>query len=103
LAPLRSAGLRFFGNISYWLYLVHFLFLTRADALLRARYPDFLSRGGLPLLLAVLAAVLVPSIVSGILVRRFIELPLLRLKGRFADLRGDGGADASGALRLRGS
>jgi peptidoglycan/LPS O-acetylase OafA/YrhL len=99
LAPLRSGTLRFFGNISYWLYLIHFLFLNEADAFLRAKHPELLARGGWPPLLVMLTAVLVPSIVSGIAVRHFIELPMLRLKGRFADMRSSGGALASGAQR----
>ena len=100
LALLRSGTLRFFGNISYWLYLIHFLFLNEADTFVRAKHPELLARGGWPLLLAMSTAVLVPSIVSGIAVRRFIELPMLRLKGRFADLRSSGTAAARGALRI---
>lgn len=99
LAPLRSKFLRFFGDISYWLYLIHFLFLNEADAYLRTRHPEVLARGGwLPVLL-LLTAVLVPSMVSGIAVRRFIELPILRLKSRFADVH-TAAADAGGGLRI---
>jgi peptidoglycan/LPS O-acetylase OafA/YrhL len=84
LAPLRSRTLRFFGDISYWLYLIHFFFLNQADAFLKERYPSFMAHSGLKTLwLAMTVAVLAPSIVSGIVVRRWLELPILRMKARF--------------------
>ncbi len=85
LAPLRSRTLRFFGDISYWLYLIHLLFVNAADAFLRARYPQLVQHGGFLLWAAMLTLVLAPSVLSGIVVRHLIELPFLRQKRRFAD------------------
>ena len=47
LAPLRSRFLRFFGDISYWIYLIHRVFLNAADRYLRLRHPGFVAHGAL--------------------------------------------------------
>lgn len=83
LAPLRSRLLRFFGDISYWLYLIHFLVLYQFVDRLSRYAPGFVARSGWPLWLTVTTVVLSISILSGVLVRRYIDLPVLRMKSRF--------------------
>ena len=83
LAPLRSRFLRFFGEISYWLYLIHYLVLYQVVGWIGKRAPDLIHRGGIPLWVTLLSIVFGLSVASGVLVRRFIELPALRLKSRF--------------------
>lgn len=77
LAPLRSRPLRFFGDISYWLYLIHFLVLYRAYGYLTGQH-------GLALWSLLVAITFSISIASGIVVRRYIEQPILSLKSRYS-------------------
>ncbi|WP_213805797.1 acyltransferase [Granulicella sp. dw_53] len=81
---LRSPLLRFFGDISYWVYLSHFLALNLTMDLLKSRLPQAVQHGGFPLWVVVFSATLIPSVITGVAVRRWIELPALRLKNRFA-------------------
>jgi peptidoglycan/LPS O-acetylase OafA/YrhL len=77
LAVLRNPVLRFFGDISYWVYLFHYL----AIDLIRRLVPTWGSdwAGYLKVTIIALSA----SIITGIAVRRWIELPVLSLKSRF--------------------
>ncbi len=82
-APLRSGFLRFFGDISYWMYLIHIFFLYKWVGWLVEHEPSLMRQGGLLLWLSVCGIVFLLSTGSGIAVRRWIELPALRAKGRF--------------------
>ncbi len=84
LAVLRSRLLRFFGDISYWIYLIHFLILYKVFALFYRRAPHLMQHGGFPLWSALVVAVLGPAILSGVVVRRWVELPALRRKSLFS-------------------
>ncbi len=77
LGPLRHPVLRFFGDISYWVYLFHFFMVTVALRLLHGWH------AGWGLYLAETAFVFSTSVASGVVVRRWIELPVLTLKKRF--------------------
>ena len=80
LAPLRARPLRFFGDISYWLYLIHFLILYKA-------YGYVAGRHGFPLWAMLVAITFSVSVASGVLVRKYIELPIQRLKSRYSGPR----------------
>jgi peptidoglycan/LPS O-acetylase OafA/YrhL len=80
---LSRRGFRFFGDISYWLYLIHFFFLYCAYRWVERYAASMLSARG-ELWLFLMAFTLGGSIITGVLVRRFIELPILGLKRRFA-------------------
>ncbi len=82
LGFLRSRPLRFAGDISYWTYLIHDLFLQKL--LLFAPHARHLPQKGPVFLVWILASVLLLCGVSGYVVRRFVELPALRLKRYFA-------------------
>jgi peptidoglycan/LPS O-acetylase OafA/YrhL len=83
LGWLRMRPLRRLGDISYWLYLTHYLALG-AGLLFLERYDRAaLMQAGWGIVLVGLAFTLVPTIPTGLLVRRWIELPVLRLKSRF--------------------
>ncbi len=84
LAILRSRVLRFFGDLSYWMYLIHILFIYKLFDLIERRDPALVARGGFSLWLLLLALTLVLTVGSGVIVRRWIELPALRLKRKFA-------------------
>lgn len=84
LAILRTPILRFFGDISYWVYLSHYLALDITMEFLRGNYPALIQHGGWRLWFAVFAATLVPSVITGVAVRGWVELPALRLKSKVA-------------------
>lgn len=77
--------LQFFGEISYGLYLIHWLFFTGYDAVVHKYWPSaHLSGGGMkPLLLRFICAAGLASI-SAFLSRRYFEVPFLRLKSRWS-------------------
>ena len=76
-AIFRHPVSRFLGDISYWVYLIHYLLLV-------AFYHLFRSWGKGPVAYAVVAfCVLASSIASGVLVRKYVEKPALALKYRF--------------------
>ncbi len=81
---LQTPALRLLGDLSYWIYLIHYVFLHEVLAFLAWRYPELAARGGAGFLGIILVTVFACSILSGIAVRRWIELPALRLKSRFA-------------------
>jgi peptidoglycan/LPS O-acetylase OafA/YrhL len=76
--------LRFFGEISYGLYLIHRLFLTTYDAVAHRYWPTAHPLGGRmgSLLLRFICAAGLASI-SAFLSRRYFEAPFLRLKNRW--------------------
>jgi peptidoglycan/LPS O-acetylase OafA/YrhL len=82
---LRPWGLGFFGNISYGLYLIHWMSFYWYDSVVKVHFPGlFPSHGrfGVMTLRFVIAggvAILVAAIS-----RRYFEEPFLRLKERFA-------------------
>jgi peptidoglycan/LPS O-acetylase OafA/YrhL len=76
---LRTRVLRFFGDISYWVYLFHGIAL---DQCLR-RLP--LRGSALRIYIPLTAVVLVSSIVTGVIVRRWIEIPALKQKKYFRE------------------
>ena len=82
LAPFRSRTLRFFGDISYWVYLIHVFSLYEFAAWLLRHVPRLAMQGRL-LWLVVTVTVLALSVLSGVAVRHWIELPALRRKSRF--------------------
>jgi peptidoglycan/LPS O-acetylase OafA/YrhL len=77
LSPLRHPVLRFLGDISYWVYLFHFFMVAESMRLLHTWH------AGWPLYLAETSLVLFTSILTGVAVRRWIEIPALSLKKRF--------------------
>jgi peptidoglycan/LPS O-acetylase OafA/YrhL len=83
LGWLRLWPLRRLGDISYWLYLTHYLALGAGLLFLERFARSSLVQAGWGIMLAGLAFTLVPTIATGVLVRRWIELPVLRLKSRF--------------------
>jgi peptidoglycan/LPS O-acetylase OafA/YrhL len=78
LRPLSSAGWRFFGSISYGLYLVHQPVAGAMHGLLLGGRPDI---GSLPQL-AVTVAAAVASIGIAWALWEFIEAPLVRVGRR---------------------
>jgi peptidoglycan/LPS O-acetylase OafA/YrhL len=77
LAPLRSAGLTFFGLISYALYMIHPYILMAYDHLRGPLVPS--DTYGYTLRLIVVLAV---TIVASLFVRHLIELPAASLRKR---------------------
>lgn len=77
LSPLRHPLMRFFGDISYWLYLFHFFMVGEVMRLLHDWQP------GWSLYLLETCAVFAASTLTGVAVRKWIELPALSLKKRF--------------------
>lgn len=76
-AVFRHPVSRFLGDISYWVYLIHYLLLGMFVSLFR-------SWGKGPLAYLVVAALLLSSsILSGVLVRKYVEKPAHALKARF--------------------
>jgi peptidoglycan/LPS O-acetylase OafA/YrhL len=77
--------LQFFGEISYGLYLVHWLFFAGYDAVVSRHWPGaHPTEGGMRwLLLRFICAVGLASI-SAFLSRRYFEGPFLRLKNRWS-------------------
>jgi peptidoglycan/LPS O-acetylase OafA/YrhL len=75
LRPLRSAGWRFFGSISYGLYLVHQPVAGAMHGLILGGKPDI---GSLPQLTVTIAA-LIASIGIAWTSWNFIEAPLVRM------------------------
>ena len=83
LALLRSRLLRWVGEVSYWVYLTHYLALGATMILLQRYARVALAHAGWGVLLVSAVMTLVPTLVTGWAVRRWIELPVLRLKSRF--------------------
>lgn len=79
LAILRQRWLTFMGEISYWVYLFHMLVL-----MLLLGLPNFSNPVGIKAYLVITLVVLVLSITTGLLVRRYIEEPVGRLKEKFS-------------------
>jgi peptidoglycan/LPS O-acetylase OafA/YrhL len=77
LSPLRHPVLRFFGEISYWVYLFHFFMIGEVMRLLHTWH------AGWSLYFVEAALVFSASILTGVVVRRWIELPALSLKKHF--------------------
>jgi peptidoglycan/LPS O-acetylase OafA/YrhL len=77
--------LQFFGEISYGLYLIHWLFFSGYDAVVHKYWPSAHLSGGRmgPLLLRFICAAGLASI-SAFLSRRYFEAPFLRLKNRWS-------------------
>ena len=77
--------LQFFGEISYGLYLIHWLFFTGYDAVVHKYWPSAHPSGGgmAPLLLRFICAAGLASI-AAFLSRRYFEGPFLRLKNRWS-------------------
>jgi peptidoglycan/LPS O-acetylase OafA/YrhL len=78
LSFLRLRALRFFGDISYWVYLFHWFAMTAAIRLV----PDWGTTGWAGYL-KVAAIELSLCVVTGVAMRRWVELPALSLKRRF--------------------
>ncbi len=83
LALLRSRPLRRIGDVSYWLYLTHYLALGGGLLLLKRYARALMEHAGWGVFLLGAAATLIPTLFTGLLMRRWIELPVLRLKSRF--------------------
>jgi peptidoglycan/LPS O-acetylase OafA/YrhL len=83
LMPLRIRVMKFLGDVSYWVYLVHVLIMNwvfdKALPLIEKRHLEF----NWAVYLGLAGAVIIPSLLSGALVRRFVELPALSWKRRF--------------------
>ena len=77
--------LQFFGEISYGLYLIHWLFFSAYDAVVHRYWPTAHPSGGImgTLLLRFICAAGLASI-SAFLSRRYFEAPFLRLKNRWS-------------------
>lgn len=77
--------LKFFGEISYGLYLIHWLFFVGYDAIVNKYWPSAHLAGGSieHLLLRFICAAGLASI-SAFLSRRYFEEPFLRLKNRWS-------------------
>lgn len=86
---LHSRMLRFFGEISYGLYLIHMLAFDFVDRLLgRWGLRVSLEHGGFGLIAGRFAATLVLAVGISYLSRWYFEEPFLRLKDRFTKTRG---------------
>ena len=83
LAILRTKPLRRIGDVSYWLYLTHYLAMGAGLLLLKRYAAAAMEHAGWGIFLLGAAAALVPTLITGVFVRRWIELPVLRLKSRF--------------------
>jgi peptidoglycan/LPS O-acetylase OafA/YrhL len=82
-APLRSRVLRYLGDISYWIYLIHALIVETACTLAKELIADRHLTVDWSVCLAITAIVAVLVVASGAMVRRWVEMPFLRLKQRF--------------------
>lgn len=80
---LKQRAFRFSGDISYWMYLFHGLVVD----LVVKTVKKYVDAGDLmpdwKTYLVCVFSIFIPVIVSGILVRRWIELPALQLKKNF--------------------
>jgi peptidoglycan/LPS O-acetylase OafA/YrhL len=79
--------LQFFGDISYGLYLIHWLFFTGYDAVVQRYWPIAHLPGGRmgALLLRFICAAGLASI-AAFLSRKYFEAPFLRLKNRWSTI-----------------
>ena len=96
---VNSSVLRFFGEISYGLYLFHMLFFDAYDSLVRRFYPaldsavrndyvrSFVAKPSFSLLCLRFAVVAPVAILVSYASRRWFENPFLALKGRFSSQR----------------
>jgi peptidoglycan/LPS O-acetylase OafA/YrhL len=75
LSPLRFPPLRFFGDISYWMYLFHLLVMLSIERF----FPPVSVRNYLLITAIVFAA----CCITGIAIRKWVELPLQSLKRYF--------------------
>ena len=79
-------GLRFFGNISYGLYLIHWMAFYWYDAIIRIHWPGlFPSHGRFGIMMLRFALAGGAAIIIAALSRRYFEEPFLGLKQRFAE------------------
>lgn len=80
---VKPAALRFFGNISYGLYLIHCLPFYWYDDIAKAYWPGLSEgRAGLILMRFIIASA--AAVLAAALSRRYFEEPFLRLKDKFA-------------------
>jgi peptidoglycan/LPS O-acetylase OafA/YrhL len=77
LRPLRFPPLRFFGDISYWIYLFHTLALLGTEKLF-SRYGYSIRS-----YLLITATVFAACVITGVAMRKWVELPLQSLKRYF--------------------
>ncbi len=82
---VRMSGFRFFGDISYGLYLVHWIAFYCFDAIARVNWPGlYPARGRVNLMVIRFIIASTAGISVAALSRRYFEEPFLRLKDRFA-------------------
>lgn len=74
---LRHPVARFFGDISYWVYLSHELMVSAVLALTRGWKPNWVTY------LTMTGIVFAACVLTGVIVRHWIELPVLSMKKRF--------------------
>lgn len=79
MACLRNRGLTFFGEISYWVYLFHALVVDWTIQPILNQLPSPLAA-----YLVFAAVVLGAAALTGVVVQRYIEKPVAKLKSRFA-------------------
>jgi peptidoglycan/LPS O-acetylase OafA/YrhL len=83
---VKRPGLMFFGNISYGLYLIHWMAFTWYDRFVSSHWPGAYHIAGrfglMTLRFGIVSAV---AVLIACLSRRYFEEPFLRLKDRFAE------------------
>jgi len=83
LAVFRIPLLRFAGDISYWMYLIHYLFVRYFGGVAKRLVTIGHARSDWTIYFFLVLTVMTPTILSGIAVRRLLELPVLSLKKHF--------------------
>ncbi len=77
--------LRFFGSISYGLYLIHLMAFRGYDAVVKVHWPSlYPSHGRFSIMVMRFAIASAAAVLAATLSRRYFEEPFLRLKGRLA-------------------